>query len=74
MIMGAIMARQKPSMNVPKPVEAIKLDPDFVDLMRKREKEQADFMYNFYDVKTEQKYTNLHKVCKIKEVGGQENL
>lgn len=74
---GAIVARQKPSMTIPKPLYGININPEFVDFMVKREKEQSQFLWEYYDLKTEQKYTNLHKVCKvkeIKEIEGQENL
>lgn len=63
-----LVARQKPSLNCYNSLET-KLNSDFVELMSQKEKEMEDFLNKYYDEEPiEKTYTNINKVCKIKEI------
>ena len=44
------------------------INTDFVEKMKSQEKEVVDFLVQYYGRKPEQKYINMERVCKIKEI------
>jgi len=48
--------------------ETFNINKDFIDLMRTKEKEMAHFLLTYYNYPISQTYSNLHKICKIKEL------
>jgi len=48
--------------------KSLHLNKDFVDLMRTKEKEMAHFLLTYYNYPISQTYSNLNKICKIKEL------
>lgn len=66
-IFAVLVARQKDSLNCSNSKEN-KLNPEFVDLMKRREKEMEEFVGGYYGETVEKTYTNINKVCKIREI------
>ena len=51
-----------------KPEEITEVNSDFVNKMKSQEKEVVEFLSKYYDQAPQQKYSNLEKICKIKEI------
>lgn len=74
---AVIVAKQKPVLPAPTISEPGAISQEFVKEMSQKEKEMSEFLAAYYsDEKVDEKYTNLHKVCQIKEipVGDNEKL
>jgi len=66
-IFGTIIARQRPYLDLTKSIED-KMSVEFIRLMSNKEQEMAQFMTEYYDMVPEQRFTNLDRICLIKEV------
>lgn len=69
---GAVAGGKKPSLQAPRLIEGLRTNKEFIETMKGREKEKAEFLEKYYALKTEQKYTNLDKVCRIREIEADE--
>jgi len=62
-----IVARQRPFIDSAN-FGDIKVSSDFVKAMSSKELEMTNFLSTYYGQTLEQRYTNLDKICKIKEL------
>ena len=46
----------------------LQYDPDFIEMMKGKEKEHYQFLKDFYDETIPLRYENIDKICQIKEI------
>jgi len=66
-IVSAILEVDEPKLNNELKISE-QLNPEFVENMVSKETEAFDFLSQFYNYSLCPKYTNLHKVCTIREL------
>jgi len=66
-VFWTMTARQRPYLDLTKSVEE-KMSIEFIRLMSNKEQEMAQFMSNYYDMIPEQRFTNMDRICLIKEL------
>jgi len=72
-IFATIVAKQKPFIDVSMHA-GHQVNKDFVRLMSNKEEEMSNFLSLYYNKAPELIYTNLDKVCKIKELSDPEEI
>lgn len=72
-IFATIVAKQKPFIDVSMH-GGHQVNNDFVRLMSNKEEEMTNFLSLYYNKAPELIYTNLAKVCKIKELNDPEEI
>jgi len=72
-IFATIVAKQKPFIDVSMHADH-QVNKDFVRLMSNKEEEMTNFLSLYYNKAPELIYTNLDKVCKIKEISDPEEI
>lgn len=66
-VFATVIARQRPYLDLTKSVED-KMSTEFVRIMSNKEQEMAQFMSKYYDIVPEQRFTNIDRICLIKEI------
>lgn len=63
-----VITDQGPPYLKPQEEQPLQINEEFMDIMLTREREAIDFLSTYYEHSGSLLYTNLHRVCRVKEL------